>query len=804
MSIPSSLRRPLRPLLASVLLAGLLLPIVAIPASAAGPITMAARPLVAGRFEPGGWVAIAVSLANDAAPVDGILSTETDEAVVRRRVELPGGARKELVLYLRPDGFQRRVVIRFDAPGVQTVRTEVEIRAHETGAETTALVGDAGGAARAQLIARESGPEPLSMAVGDIPPRPEPLDGIETMVWAGDSGVLSPEQRRSVERWVAAGGQLVVIGGPDFQARTAGFARLLPVVDIAARDEVDLAPLAALASPDAVAPPPQTVAVGEPTEGAVALARGTDGGALVVSAPRGAGAVTYVAADLATEPFRAWSGAPGLWTRLIPQRADMPQFGGPPIAEEQANAMLNALANLPSLEVPPAELLLAVIVGYILLIGPISYLVLRRVDRRELAWVTAPVLVLLFTACSFGIGTQLKGGDVIVNEISLVRVASGVASASVQTFAGLYSPGRATYDLTVHGDALIAPLRTGSFGPVPAAEPPEQLVTEQGDPAHLRDVRVNVSSFRTLRAETVVDYTPNLEVAWQWREGRIAGTVTNTGDEPVDDVAAISNSDGDMIGELGPGEAREFTIAAQNFQGMPAGDRVYGFSGGPPDTDRARRAAVRREVINALVGYGGFPVAPGSAPGDRGPFIIGWRLVPGPTEVEVDGHEVERYSQTVEVVSGRPVLAPGEVTLGPAQLSVTLLAMEGDAREESPGFVLLGTGAATFSIALPLEATGMQVSSVTLHTGNDPSAVLGGGPAGQLLPPGYTLAVRDQRSGEWTELGDLAEKSSFEVDPAVVLDPAGRIEARISGDASQQFGQMPVFVTARIEGVLEP
>ena len=63
--------------------------------------------------------------------------------------------------------------------------------------------------------------------------------------------------------------------------------------------------------------------------------------------------------------------------------------------------MSGALSTLPALDVPPAELLLVVIVAYILLIGPISYFVLRRIDRRELAWVTAPILVVVFTACSY-------------------------------------------------------------------------------------------------------------------------------------------------------------------------------------------------------------------------------------------------------------------------------------------------------------------------------------------------------------------------------------------------------------------
>ena len=806
MSFPSVFRRFLRPVVLA-LLAAQLLALSAVPALAAGDVTMSVRALLGGQYQSGSWVALAVSLANDGAPVDGVVSVDTDETIVRRPVDLPGGARKEVVVYVRPDAFQRRVEVRFDAPGTQTLREEVEIRAREDGASTTAILGDGGGAIRAQLVARGPEQEPLSLTVADLPPRPEPLRGVDTLVWAADSGDLTAEQRRSLERWVAAGGQLVVIGGPDFQARTAGLVTLLPVAELTARDDVDLAPLVTLASPGASELEPQTAALGEPAEGSIALARVGGGPPLIVSVPRGAGSVTYVAADLATEPFRAWDGAPALWTRLIaePQTA-APGFGMPPIEDEQSNAMLNALANLPTLDVPPAELLLAVIVGYILLIGPISYLVLRRVDRRELAWVTAPVLVLLFTACSFGIGAQLKGGDVILNQISLVRVASGGGVAAVQTFAGLYSPQRAAYDLTIDGDALISGLRTTMFEPMPRAARSEPLVTEQGDPTHVRDVQVNVSAFRTLRAETIVDYTPRLAVEWHWRDGNLAGTATNTGDVTIDDVAIVSPTGGDMLGDLDSGESTEFSLSLRNFQGMAAGDQVYGFGGGGPQTtDRQRQVGVRREVINGLVGYGSFPTT-GMAPGERGPFVIGWRIAPGPTAIEVDGQEVQDYSQVVEVVSGRPVLEPGEVSIGPGQVSVSLVSVEGDAREEGPGFVVVGNGAAVFSITLPLEAADMEVSAVTLHTGNDPMMLAAPGNfGGQRLPPGYRLEVRDQLSGEWIELGDPSEEASFEADPRVAVGPGGRIEARISGEVDvQQFGQMPVFVTAEIEGVIAP
>src|ERR671916_1217347 len=105
-------------------------------------------------------------------------------------------------------------------------------------------------------------------------------------------------------------------------------------------------------------------------------------------------------------------------------------------------AMSGALGTIPSLDVPPAELLLGVIVAYIILIGPVSYLLLRRIDRRELAWVTAPLLVVVFSACSYGIGRTMKGGDVLMNEVALIRTTAEGGSATVDTYAGIVSPDR--------------------------------------------------------------------------------------------------------------------------------------------------------------------------------------------------------------------------------------------------------------------------------------------------------------------------------------------------------------------------
>ena len=86
--------------------------------------------------------------------------------------------------------------------------------------------------------------------------------------------------------------------------------------------------------------------------------------------------------------------------------------------------------------------------------------------------------------------------------------------------------------------------------------------------------------------------------------------------------------------------------------------------------------------------------------------------------------------------------------------------------------VILGDGSVTFSIALPLEASGLVPSEVEIIVGPDPSFVLSDqGEFGGFWPEGFTVEVRDPTTGAWTVLGDLSRQSQFEID-----DPSTRAE----------------------------
>jgi hypothetical protein len=421
--------------------------------------------------------------------------------------------------------------------------------------------------------------------------------------------------------------------------------------------------------------------------------------------------------------------------------------------------------------------------------------------------VVAPILVIVFSGVSYGIGAAMKGSQIIVNQIAVVRSSTDGTAASVSTYAGIFSPNRASYDLTVRGDALLSALVVNNGDPSLGVQT-VNYATEQGDPAHLRGLAVSVFGLQAVRAEAVIAYTPALRVSWAVIEANIEGRATNGGPKPMEDVAVISQSGGVMVGDLAPGESKAFRMPLRNLNGASASQQVYGEMNFDVSTVAQRQVFVRSQVIDSLVGYGGgFPGKLGGVSGgiDRGPYVIGWQGDASPLEVELDGQHVQRYAQAVEVVSGRATLGPGSVTISPSELSNEILATEGEVSQPQPGLVNLANGEVTFRFGLPLEATGLVPSNVTILVGSDPGTIFfDQANVEAFLPSGYRLAVYDTAAAEWIDLGDLALGGRFDVaDPTHVLDAAGRIVVRVSGSGlPADIGQTSVFAGARVTGVI--
>ena len=178
----------------------------------------------------------------------------------------------------------------------------------------------------------------------------------------------------------------------------------------------------------------------------------------------GAGRVTILGFDPTTSWLNESKAVEGLWRSTLPART----ADGALLVDD--SQLIQAVYQLPALALPPTEGLLGIIGAYILIIGPINYLILKRLDRRELAWVTMPVLVLAFAGAAFGYGALLKGTDVVINEVAIVHGAPDATEATAQVYFGIFSPNRATYRVDVPWRTsrvtdLRRPVRSGHHDP---------------------------------------------------------------------------------------------------------------------------------------------------------------------------------------------------------------------------------------------------------------------------------------------------------------------------------------------------
>jgi hypothetical protein len=336
---------------------------------------------------------------------------------------------------------------------------------------------------------------------------------------------------------------------------------------------------------------------------------------VAAQAAYGRGAVSMIGFDPATSWISESSASDALWHRLLPQS------NGPvlnPLAITDDSQIIYALQNLPSVDLPPIEQLFALLLGYIVLIGPINYLILRRLDKREWAWVTIPALVAVFAVGSYTLGATLKGSDVIVNEIAVVRAAQGAGRGIGQAYIGIYSPSRRSFDVRIPGGALLS--NPASQAQISGTETPLDVVFGDST-SRLRNFEVGFGVLRGFRAEAPAD-APQVDADLTVRAGRLQGTVTNRSDATLENVAVLYSGGAAVLPSLEPGQTKDvdLDLTGNPFFGYGLSEVIFG-SSFPRDSAQAREVTTRRAVIDQLFPWG-------SQGSNDTPLLLAWRKGP--------------------------------------------------------------------------------------------------------------------------------------------------------------------------------
>lgn len=815
-------RPALRLLAALVLLTGLLLPIAT--ANAADPVSMTARALVGGHTRIGAWTAVEVQVVNDGPAISGELrlgATGQGASTYGAVADLPTGSRKRYLLYAQPSIFGHDIVVDLLVAGHSVATTKVPITVHDSYQPIVVVVAEDPGRIVPDVIAALTNPNTPSPAVvglkpADLPSRIEAWSAIDRLIWQDtDTSQLDEGQLAALQTWLGLGGRLVILGGSTGATTLGGFPdAILPfrpsrTVDVVPADLTSL-----LGGTTLTGTLPSLGGV--LTEGTV-MARSGD---VVIAAERtlGQGSVVILGIDAGQTGVGGSAAARALWRRVLPQTTGAVVN---PLALPDDSAIVAALNNLPAVGLPPIEQLLALLIAYIVLIGPVNYLVLRRFDRREWAWLTMPVLIVLFSVGAFGLGRLLKGSDTVINEIAIVRGAAGAETGLGQIYVGVFSPSRRSFDVRVGGGALLSnPISMQQQGGT--AVPLDILL---GDPALLRGYEVGYGVLRGFRAETALP-APKLEAMLVLTNGRLTGQVTNRSSAPIEAAAVLFGSSVLRLGDLAAGQIAKVDLALGSNAafGQQLSERIFG-PAVETDATRARIGQTRRTVIDQLTGYSGKFSAPSLTISGGSPMLVGWRSET-PLAVDVGDEKSSRVGETMYMLP-LTVGISGSTIFPDELMHHTIIAATSIDAMDQGGAFSLGRGSmaveyAPLSFAGEFRATALSIGISQGDPSFQPIAAgeavgplpaekqppqddpVGGSDSAFQPPDGLPdFQLFDRSTGLWMQFAHLGPNMSIKVaEPERYVDGAGRFLVRFVDRIPEGQGSVYFLMTSKLEGTI--
>lgn len=426
-----------------------------------------------GYFRSNQWLPVRVSVENNGDPITGrmVIRPETSGSGLPNTfstpVDLPSGSSQVITLYITAYTNARniRVEILDDTDRV-IASEETVLRSIAPTDRLFVVVSQVAGGSVVNLAAVNSGGNSAVQAnwtINSLPERAVTMGAVDALLFDDiDTGTLSPAQRTAIRDWVISGGHLIVAGGASWQSTAAGLEDLLPLIPDDSQTATDLEALLRFAGDYTTSYDQDfVIATGDVRGDADVLVSNSDDLPLMVRRMLGNGTIDYLSVDPNAQPLRDWQNLSDLWLTTLASVDVQPSWSQ---GFTNWQSAINAVEILPGLELLPSIfLLLAFLVGYVALVGPLNYFILNRLNRLDWAWITIPILIVVFSVVARGIGISLRGNQATLSRISIVQSWPDSDVAQVDQLIGLLAPRRANYSLGVEDERLLRPIPDDAF-----------------------------------------------------------------------------------------------------------------------------------------------------------------------------------------------------------------------------------------------------------------------------------------------------------------------------------------------------
>lgn len=368
-------------------------------------------------------------------------------ALYSQKMELPEGATKQVSMELGLNTVRRFMEVSLvDEGGNVVFQKHVPVDALSP--ETVAVGVLSEQPAQVQYLAGMNLSEKTSVFFLDRDTFPESQSVMENfavlIIDDFDTATLGDAQKKALKNWVDNGGLLVLGTGVQAQKVLSG----LDFVDVSLNGTQSVSGISA---PDGTAlslSAPLTVAGISAEKASVKWeANGTP---LTSLMPYGGGYVLLNHFALGLAPF---ANMPQQTAVLKGLCSGLYDAEGENAGAEITNQLRYAANSFPSVTGNSIVVIFLAVGIYIVLAGPVMYLVLKKKDRRELGWITIPVLSVVFLGVVFLLAGRSTYHNGMISTKAIVEMEEGSSVGEAQIAMAMKVPGNG--DVTLESELPI-------------------------------------------------------------------------------------------------------------------------------------------------------------------------------------------------------------------------------------------------------------------------------------------------------------------------------------------------------------
>ncbi len=598
-------------------------------------------PGVGDSVRAGATTPIQVTLQNGETRYDGrvtagFVSVSQAPVEVFRRVELEPGATKRITLYLPATAQASRVRVAYETfrgpLGWRAVR-RIEQNVKQLDSELAVFAG-------ISAIPRGLPPDRdennrhlynrFFLQPDQLPDRQEGLDMFDVIFLSPPpTQAFTGPQVRALREWVLRGGVLIADASAQSEAYRAGrLGDLLPFIPQGNEQrKLDIFDRETL------------YATGTRIEGEVLLE--ANGVPLVMRRNYGLGCTVTFAIAPDDAALLSWNGLPQLWGGILGDLVkptpsdDDTNLAASAFYGERYTVLANALAQRVT-KAPSTGMRLGLVLLltglYALVAGPGDYLLVRKLKRPRLTWITFPLIVAFFTLAAYLGARYWIGGDWAMDHQQRTVVFPQLQTALRLDLTGVFVPQGGAYRIRSESQGMLR-----HIGDMYGLDDALGIDGDEGTLQHAIPIwthRAYVSS------ETLETY-PEIDTTWTWDNTVIE--ITNNSEHAIEPTYAIARDAVWLIRDRGnliqPGATERIVVdrsaARPVDQYSQDRDELTGLAAGMP----GRNALLRELNLHGAVGRGA-QIVVFNTPGSENPL-------------NVDGAQIENTSSsaTIQVVT---------------------------------------------------------------------------------------------------------------------------------------------------------